>query len=255
MPHHPVYGLDIETGHPTGHDTASGSGRDDGPAVDPRRTIVVRAVLATPAGDQVFDGDEPRLMQDLDLALARARPGILATWNGSGFVLPYLADRAGIRGIHLGLRLAADPRRRHRGETLPGHRCAYRAAWYEHRHLDVAGLYRSGRRPLIEVDELLRAIGLAGRGRGSRGIGPADVPGCELTHDAAHAFATNDARLVRSLVEARLPGVARHLDRIVPVAAAPEPPVAAVPRRTSIGGIPLSPAHPAVRAALAANER
>jgi len=250
MPHHPVYGLDIETGHPSGHRVASAcEPATTEAALDPRHTIVIRAVVSTAAGEHTLEGDEIVLLQRLDALLARLEPGILATWNGAAFDLPYLADRAGARAVHLGLRLAADPRRRFRGETLPGHRHAYRAAWYGHRHLDAARLYRSGRRPLVDVDDLLRAIGWTGRGRSSAGSGPADEPGAELSHDAVHAFASNDARLIRSLVEARLPGIARHLDRITVTA-----PVAAdAPnrsRRPALGHMPMSPAHPAVRAAL-----
>lgn len=240
MPHHPVYGLDIETGYPS-------APIGDVPAVDPRHTIVVRAVVATAAGEETFEGDETDLLQRLDAMLARLEPGILATWNGASFDLPFLADRAGARAVRLGLRLAADPRRRFRGETLPGHSHAYRAAWYRHHHLDVARLYRSGRRPLMEVDELLRAIGVHLRSRSTASFGPADAPGEELTHDAVHAFATNDARLIRSLVEARLPGIARQVDRITPAGTPALQPVTVDAR------ISLSPAHPAVRAALSAN--
>lgn len=264
MPHYPVYGLDIETGHPSGLLPVRRDGATTGeiPAVDPRHSIVIRAVVSTAAGDEVFDGDEVQLLEELDRLLARLEPGILATWNGAIFDLPYLADRAGARAVHLGLRLAADPRRRFGGETLPGHRTSYRAAWHRHRHLDVASLYRSGRRPLIEVDELLRMVGLHTRNRAQAGIGPADAPGAVLSHDAVHAFASNDARLVRSLVESRLPGIARQVDRItttnhpsrrdarpdVPL----EPPLAERGRRL-VGRISLSPAHPAVRAAMAAD--
>lgn len=268
MPHHPVYGLDIETGHqdtgplgassPCGHQSASPTG--EVPAVDPRHTVVVRVVLSTTAREWSFEGEEPALLGALDATLAELEPGIVATWNGSAFDLPFLADRAGIRGVHLGLRLAADPRRRLRGEVLPGHRHPYRAAWYDHQHLDAARLYRAGRRPLIEVDELLRAVGLPAWGRGSRGTGPADAPGAELTHDALHAFAANDARLVRSLVESRLPGVTRFVDRITvtaPPVTRSVPTVTTVdarrPARTLVGRISLSPAHPAVRAALSAD--
>lgn len=254
MPHHPVYGLDIETGYQTGRTVAWRSEPTTGevPALDPRHTVVVRAVLSTAAGEETFTGDEPDLLRRLDALLARLEPGILATWNGAAFDLPYLADRAGARAVHLGLRLAADPRRRLRGETLPGHRHGYRAAWYTHRHLDLAHLYRAGRRPLVEVEELLRAIGLNFRNRSTVGSGPADAPGAELTHDAVHAFAANDARLIRSLAEARLPGIVRHVDRIT-VAAAPSRDTPREPRRPLVGRIPLSPAHPAVRAAMSAN--
>ncbi len=243
-----VYGLDIETGH-----VAAATPGDAGD-LDPRRSPVTRAVLSTPAHDLVFAGDEADLLDDLDEVLEQLEPGILATWNGSGFALPYLADRAALCGVRLGLRLAADPRLRPRGETLTGHRSLYRAAWYDHGHLDAARLYRSGRRPLIEVTELLRAFGWHSGPRPCDGSGPADVPGGELTHAATHAFAANDARLVRSMVETRLPGVARHIDRVLVAPRATGTPRASAVQvlraRMDEARPPMSPAHPAVRASL-----
>lgn len=246
MTHGVVYGLDIETGH-------AGTGvTGDGGRLDPREAPVTRVVLSTPARDLIFHGDEADLLDDADDALADLAPGILTTWNGAGYVLPYLADRAAVCGVRLGLRLAADPRLPARGETLYGHTNLYRAAWYDHEHLDAARLYRSGRRPLVEVGELLRALGWQSRSCYAHDAGPADVPGAELTHAATHAFATNDARLVRTMVETRLPGVARHVDRIVVPERDSEPvraPTAGPSRTDPVRRRPpLSAAHPAVRA-------
>lgn len=258
MPKHLVYGLDIETGYAAvkAVDASTDGARANNVVVDPQRAPITRIALSTAAAEFAFEGDESELLSTLDDHLAHLEPGILATWNGSGFDLPYIADRAGIAGIRLGLRLAADPRLRLRGDLLCGHHHAYRAAWFGHRHLDVARLYRSGRRPLIAVDELFRAVTGSVRDRTARRIGYADTPKAALTHDAAHAFAANDARLVRSLVEARLPGVWRHADRVTihPVTTAQPEAVHAASALTTRGGrIPMSAAHPAVRAALAAS--
>ena len=242
MHHRPVYGLDIET------DTSPSFGE----APDPRVARVRTVALSMPAGDRTFIGDEPELLGELDEVLRQLQPGIVATWNGAAFDLPYLADRAEMWGLHLGLRLAADQHLRVRGEVLRGHAGAYRAGWYGHRHLDASRLYRSGRRPLIDVDELLRSIGLRSARRRESGAGPADVPDTELTHKATHAFATNDARLVRVMVEQRLPAASRQVDRIV---VAPDTAARPVANPTVLSGRtrpPLSPAHPAVRAMLAA---
>ena len=248
MAHEVVYGLDIETQH-AGR-TAPGSGA----AIDPLHSRVTRVALSTPARDWSFTGEESDLLEDLDATLRTHEPGILASWNGSGFALPYLADRAALHGVQLGLRLAADPRLRPRGETLVGHVTLYRAAWYGHVHLDAARLYRSGRRPLIDVTELLRTFGRHGRPCTTAGTGPADVPGGELSHGATHAFAANDARLVRSMIEARLPGVIRHIDRVtIPTRPSTDPSMTAVERlRVHLDPVVprMSPAHPAVRAAL-----
>lgn len=237
-----VYGLDIETD----------PSPNVGDAPDSRVARVRTVALSMPAGDRTFVGAEPELLGELDEALRQLEPGILATWNGAAFDLPYLADRAEMWGLRLGLRLAADVHLRVRGEVLRGHAGAYRAGWYGHRHLDASRLYRSGRRPLLDVDDLLRSIGLRGSRRRPNGAGPADVPDTELTHKATHAFAANDARLVRVMVEQRLTTASRQVDRIVvtsdtAVRSAPRPSMSSGRTRP-----PLSPAHPAVRAMLSA---
>lgn len=246
MHHRPVYGLDIET--------QANPGSDDPP--DPHTSLVRTAVLSTARGETSFTGDEASLLEDLDDALFHLEPGIIATWNGGTFTMPFLADRASMWGLHLGLRLAADPRLRPRGELLRGHATAYRAGWHDHGHLDAARLFRSGRRPLIEVDEMLRSLGFRSGSKHRAVTGTIPVVSNEVQHDAAHTYPSNDARLVRVLVERRLPGAARAVDRIVlPGVAGSHPRPAVLARFTSSAGAtrpPLSPAHPAVRAMLAA---
>ena len=76
-----VYGLDIET------DTTENG-------LDPRVAAVVTVALVGPTYEEVFTGPESQLLTDLDARLAQLEPGVLATWNGSAFDLPFLADRA-----------------------------------------------------------------------------------------------------------------------------------------------------------------
>ncbi|HAS09934.1 MAG TPA: hypothetical protein DCS55_05345, partial [Acidimicrobiaceae bacterium] len=77
----PIYGLDIET------DTTV-----DG--LDPNVSRIVAVALSTELGDELFDGPEDELLAELDLRLGELAPGVLATWNGSAFDLPFIADRA-----------------------------------------------------------------------------------------------------------------------------------------------------------------
>src|SRR6476469_307418 len=118
----PVYGLDIET------DTTV-----DG--LDPRVARVLTVALSCANHDEVFSGPEDLLLRDLDVRLRRLRPGVIATWNGATFDLPFLDDRARLHGLELGLRLEADPRMALRHAPLPGHTTGYRGAWHGHRHL------------------------------------------------------------------------------------------------------------------------
>jgi DNA polymerase elongation subunit (family B) len=210
-----IYGLDIET------DTTI-----DG--LDPRVASVLTVALSLPGHDEVFSGPEPQLLTDLDHRLRTLAPGVLATWNGGAFDLPFLASRAQEHGIGLGLRLELDPRMRLRGNPLPGHEGAYRGAWFGHQHLDAYRLYRSDVGPLLRVSCSLKSIARL------VGLSTIEVDRTrihDLSHEALHAYAASDARLARVLTERRLPSAVRHVDRLAaPVAAqAPRTPAAAGP--------------------------
>ena len=90
-----VYGLDIET------DTTENG-------LDPRVAAVVTVALAGPGYEEVFTGPEPELLLDLDERIRELEPGVLATWNGAAFDLPFLSDRAALHGLPLGLWLQHD---------------------------------------------------------------------------------------------------------------------------------------------------
>ncbi len=126
-----LYGLDIET------DTTV-----DG--LDPSVAAIVAVSVASDDDDTVtFRGPEKQLLRALDRWL-RARPaGVLVTWNGSGFDLPFLADRAARHRVKLGLRLTADASLPHKHAPLVGHDAPYRARWHRHLHLDACCLYRT----------------------------------------------------------------------------------------------------------------
>ena len=82
-----VYGLDIET------DTAT-----DG--LDPTVARILCVGLSGPGGGLVLaHHDEAALLRDLDAWLAELTPGVLATWNGAAFDLPYLTTRAELLGV------------------------------------------------------------------------------------------------------------------------------------------------------------
>jgi len=126
-----LYGLDIET------DTTI-----DG--LDPSVAPIVAVSVSSEDDDVVtFRGPEKPLLRALDRWL-RARPrGVLVTWNGSGFALPFLVDRAKANRVKLGLRLRADPSLPHKHAPLRGHASPYRSTWHRHLHLDACCLYRT----------------------------------------------------------------------------------------------------------------
>lgn len=195
----PIYGLDIET------DTSL-----DG--LDPAVSPVVTVALSTPAGDEVFGGDEPRLLAAVDRRLRSLAPGVIATWNGAAFDLPFLADRAAACGVTLGLRLAPDPTVVLSHGPLRGHEGAYRASWHHHRHLDAYRVYRGDVGRVLGISCSLKAIARV------VGLTPVEVDReriHELTPAVLDAYVASDARLTRVLAERRWPGVARCVDLAV----------------------------------------
>jgi DNA polymerase elongation subunit (family B) len=193
----PVYGLDIET------DTTEN-------ALDPRVAPVVTVALSREGGDEIFRGREPTLLFDLDQRLQSLEPGVIATWNGSTFDLPFLARRAAYHRLDLGLRLSRDahldPRR---GPAAL--RRAYRGAWYHHSHLDAYRLYRGDVGPALRVSGSLKSIARL------VGLAPLEVDNPrnhDLSREALHAYAPSDARLARVLTQRRMPGAIRFVDRL-----------------------------------------
>jgi DNA polymerase elongation subunit (family B) len=197
MGHHAeIYGLDIET------DTT----RD---GLDPAVASVRAVALSGRSFDDLFVGDEADLLRALDARLASLHVGVVATWNGSAFDLPFLADRARILGVDLGLKLRLDRSLTLRRAPLPGHAGAYRASWHDHGHLDTYRIYGE---PATAAQRLsLRSIGRF-VGIGSESVHPSRTH--DLGNEALHACAPSDARLARVLAERRWPAAARMIDRV-----------------------------------------
>lgn len=123
-----LYGLDIET------DTATGG-------LDPSCSAILAVAVAGPEHTEVFHGPEPRILAQLDAALQSLPPGVLVTWNGGGFDLPFLHHRAGHHRLPLGLRLWPDQRVPAR-RPMPGcDASAYAGAWHLHGHVDAYRLW------------------------------------------------------------------------------------------------------------------
>jgi uncharacterized protein YprB with RNaseH-like and TPR domain len=213
-----VYGLDIET------DTTENG-------LDPRVAAVVTVALAGPGYEEVFTGPESELLLDVDERLAQLEPGVLATWNGAAFDLPFLADRAALNGVRLGLRLQHDRTITMRRAPLPGHRGAYRASWHDHGHLDAYRLYRGDVGPALRISCSLKSIARF------VGLAPVEVDRTrihDLSNEALHAYAASDARLARILTERRWGTASRFVDRVAPEDAEP----AAVLSRRGVHAVP-----------------
>jgi uncharacterized protein YprB with RNaseH-like and TPR domain len=197
----PLYGLDIET------DTSC-----DG--LDPFvARVVAVAVSSAEGGDVVLTGGEAGVLAALDAHLADLEPGVLVTWNGGAFDLPFLATRAERAGVPLGLELAWDPRGYRVGRLpLPGHLGTYAAGWYGHDHVDA---YRAWR---TFVDDGV-PCGLKAVAR-SEGLEPVEVDEITALHvvgaDHLRRYVASDAALARLLAERRWRDVRRFIDRLPP---------------------------------------
>lgn len=188
---HDIYGIDIET-------------EADRGSIDPNEAPIRAIGLSVRNAEHTFTGDEATILRRVDATLSTLPSGILATWNGAIFDLPYIADRARLLGVAVDLVLCADHRRRASRALLPGHDGAYRARWGEHRHLDTFRLYGDAG----STGTLGTLFGLARRRAAT--IASTD----DLLNEALHAHAASDARLARMLAERRRPAALRVLDRI-----------------------------------------
>jgi DNA polymerase elongation subunit (family B) len=200
-----VYGLDIET------DTTENG-------LDPRVAAVVTVALAGAGFEEVFTGPEAELLADVDARMAQLEPGVIATWNGAAFDLPFLADRAALHALPIGLRLEHDPAITMRRAPLPGHRGAYRASWFDHGHLDAYRLYRGDVGPALRISCSLKSIARF------VGLAPVEVDRTkihDLSNEALHAYAASDARLARILTERRWGTASRFIDRVAAPTAGP----------------------------------
>jgi hypothetical protein len=179
----PVYGLDIET------DTSV-----DG--LDPRVGRILCAALSGPGGEIVVaNADEGDLLLELDGWLRDLSPGVVVTWNGAGFDLPYLATRSRLVGVAIGLAVRLDPLLPVR-EPLAGHEGAYRGGWYDHRHLDAYRVFRADVGRTFGLSCSLKSLA------GLAGMGPLDTDASrihELPTELLHAYVASDARCAREL--------------------------------------------------------
>ena len=186
-PPRPTYGLDIET------DTTI-----DG--LDPSVAAVVAVAVTGPDLEIVLDGAERPMLAELDHLLAGLPTGVIVTWNGASFDLPFLADRAARCGLSLGLELRLDPSIPGRHEPLAGHPGAYRARWHGHAHLDGYQLFRADVGASLHIPCGLKPL--------ARFVG---LPVVEVDRERIHelsdadrrAYVASDAHLARALVARR----------------------------------------------------
>lgn len=194
-----MYGLDIET------DTAAGG-------LDPRRARILAVAIATAARELVFTGDEVDILLETDAAIRALEPGVIATWNGSAFDLPFIADRAATCDAQLGMSISQDPSLATR-TPLPGHSGSYRGRWFGHRHLDAYRLYRNDLKRSLDVSCSLKSVAQL------VGIPFIDADASrvhELEEAELRRYVASDARVARQLALKRWSTASRFVDGASP---------------------------------------
>ncbi len=195
-----MYGLDIET------DTTV-----DG--LDPEVAAVVAVAVASATGDAVLTHpDEAHLLREVSGLLAALPAGVLVTWNGATFDLPFLDTRARRHGIDLGLHLQVDPRACHPYPDDPYHRGTFQGSWHQHRHLDAFRVYRRDVGRTLGLSCGLKALA------GLVGLDPVSVDASrihDLSPDELRAYVASDARCARELALRRWSTAGRALDPVV----------------------------------------
>lgn len=183
--------LDIET------ETRFGGG------LDPLGSSVVAVALAFDDGaTSVFDdADERALLLRLGDVLS-SRHGLLLTWNGAGFDLPFLATRARVLGIEaeVGLVTRRDASLPVKYAPPPGLGDPVRARWHSTAHVDVAHLYRA----FAEDNGLSWSLKPVAR---AHGLSPVEVDRTaihELSPEELEAYVASDAIVTLELAR-RLP--------------------------------------------------
>jgi uncharacterized protein YprB with RNaseH-like and TPR domain len=177
--------------------------------LDPAVARILSVAVLGDGIELVLDGEEPALLGALDAQLRSLAPGVIVTWNGSAFDLPFLADRASRAGVELGLRVRHDPRVVLSRPPLNGHPGAYRATWGAHRHLDAYRVYRSDLGRVFAVSCGLKSLA---RFVGLEVIEVDRARIHEIDGAALAAYVLSDARLTRELAARRWPTARNAID-------------------------------------------
>ena len=172
---------------------------------------IVAIAVSGAETDVVLDGpDERTMLVELDALLADLHGGVLVTWNGSGFDLPFIATRAEALDVPLGLSIRYDPSIPGRHDPLPGHPGRVRGRWHALGHIDGYQAYRADVGRVLPVSCGLKSL--------ARLVG---LPLVEVDRSAIHllseaerrAYVASDAMLARALVERRADAM-RWIDQL-----------------------------------------
>ena len=208
-----VYALDIET------DTTI-----DG--LDPANSRITEVVVSTAKEDVVFDHDsEAQLLVETDRYIKQLAPGLITTWNGVFFDIPFIVDRMtylrlnkprsllgmlGVTDVYVdrlrtvGLNPIAQPGLKPKYSYLPGHDVGYGMVWKTsdnwgdlnvHQHLDISFAYKG----FAEEHEMKHSLKPVAKAHGILMIEVDREKMHLLTPEERHDYVVSDGRGTRAL--------------------------------------------------------
>lgn len=208
-----IFALDIET------DTDGVNG------LDPRESRITELAVATADESVVFaDDSEAKLLYDANKYIQALQPGLIVTWNGAFFDLPFISDRVrklrtdqhrtlkgalGFGDIYIdrlrkfAMTLVPQPGLKPKYDYLPGHTTAYSLLWptddtpdgLVHSHLDISFAYKQ----FAAEQGIKHSLKPVARAASIEMIEVDRSKMHELTPQQRHDYAVSDVRGTREL--------------------------------------------------------
>lgn len=191
----PIYALDIET------DTTI-DGRD------PSVAAVIAVSIADTGGPlAVLLGPEKMVLGATIAALDALEPGIVATWNGSGFDIPFIQERSDLLGIRTGWEVLPTDRPS-KYPPIGGRAGRYSCALGRHRHADIAWGWQDhciNNSVAWSLKPLAHSLGI-------EAIEADREHAADLLRDELFAYVASDAHVTAILAQRLGEGIFEHLD-------------------------------------------
>lgn len=184
-----IYAFDTETDNSKGH------------GLNPLKSRFTDLSLAGLGREWVFtDSDEAAMLSAFDNAVYELPAGLLSTWNGTHFDLPFLDTRFERVGItHHAFTFVPTPQYPPKYETLPGHDSGLTATVLSkigvHAHLDIAYAFK----PVAERLGVKWGLKPVARALGFEVIEVDRENMHLLSEQERQDYAVSDARITRQL--------------------------------------------------------
>jgi hypothetical protein len=180
-----IYALDIET------DTTI-DGRD------PSVAAIIAVAIAEPAGPiAVLAGPEKMVLEATIATLNALEPGVVTTWNGAGFDLPFIQERCALLGIDTGWEVVPTDLP---GKYAPvgGRAARYRSKLGHHKHADIAWAWQQH----CETNGVVWSLKPLAHSLGLEAIEADREHAADLSRAELFAYVASDAHVTAALAHA-----------------------------------------------------